>query len=779
MGSTERRIGSGMARGSRRFAVLGGLLMVMFASGCQKGDLHDGVSPSDNAQKNESQDSASRQEGRQGHSEQDVLLSKTSRGYALLVACTRYRHLPVRFQLRGPANDVVLMRQLLIDRFGFSGDNIATLAEEQEDQRQRPTRANIVREFLRLIERVGEGDQVVILLAGHGSQQPDDDPENLNDSEPDGLDELFLPCDVRPRSAAQTVVENTIVDDEIREWLARMTGRGASVWFLADSCHSGTLARGVAEDEQPREVPASLLVPQPAIERAIAKADSIYGTEQGTDRRERVDLPDDRGALVAIYASQPDEPTFERRLPMGVPDSKPYGLLTFAVNQVLRRVSQSVTYRELGQLLHQQYCEWGRSYPTPLVEGSGLNRHVLNDERQSVSRVLLSRNASGERVIDAGILHGVHAGGILRVLPPAGQENADVLLGHVRVIQERTLDSIVEPVAYGGLPAADELPLHSRCEMALHTYGDLRLSVGVEKAELLGGKLPAEQYRELAEVVESLQEGKHSLTRFVESAAEADWRVALHDGHVYLLPPGGFLLRNGEWANLQTSLYGPAPNDETLPGWLETRLERIARVRNLTILAGGAAAVATAFDVQLELLRYESTGDRTPRVITWNNDLALQKGDIVQFRVKNTGATPVDVTLLFIDENYGITPLLPRSSFHAGVRVAPQKSIVSGRSRITAAAGHERVALIAVRPKEQQEVINFAWLAQPSLELAMQSRGSDASPPSPLEELLRTSLFAAGPTRGRDVTEVYDFTIRMMSWRGVGGPDSQKPKPTP
>jgi hypothetical protein len=33
--------------------------------------------------------------------------------------CTKYPNLTTGFQLRGPANDVVLMRRLLVERFGF------------------------------------------------------------------------------------------------------------------------------------------------------------------------------------------------------------------------------------------------------------------------------------------------------------------------------------------------------------------------------------------------------------------------------------------------------------------------------------------------------------------------------------------------------------------------------------------------------------------------------------------------------------------------------------
>ena len=62
---------------------------------------------------------------------------------------------------------------------------MAVLLEKGRSER-RPTRANIEREFRRLAEQAHEGDQVVILLAGHGARQPAD-PDN---HEPDGIDEI-------------------------------------------------------------------------------------------------------------------------------------------------------------------------------------------------------------------------------------------------------------------------------------------------------------------------------------------------------------------------------------------------------------------------------------------------------------------------------------------------------------------------------------------------------------------------------------------------------------
>src|SRR5687767_13637680 len=93
----------------------------------------------------------------------------TPRRHALLVACTTYDHLDERNHLKGSANDVVLFRRLLIEQFKFDSASIVTLAEGPGTA-GRPTKANIQRAFAALADKtkVKPGDQVVILMGGHG-----------------------------------------------------------------------------------------------------------------------------------------------------------------------------------------------------------------------------------------------------------------------------------------------------------------------------------------------------------------------------------------------------------------------------------------------------------------------------------------------------------------------------------------------------------------------------------------------------------------------------------
>src|SRR5205809_280088 len=164
-----------------------------------------------------------------------------------------------------PSNVVELKNHVLQQRLEVDPAHIAILSGWPDRVEARPTHANIRLAFQRLAANAIAGDQVAILMAGHGSQEPvENDPD-----EPDGLNETFLPADTANWDATTMHVKNAIIDDEIRDWLTAIRAEGASVWIVFDSCHSGTMTRGIGE--RMREIPMHELVPESAIATARRK----------------------------------------------------------------------------------------------------------------------------------------------------------------------------------------------------------------------------------------------------------------------------------------------------------------------------------------------------------------------------------------------------------------------------------------------------------------------------------------------------------------------------
>ncbi|HSG39483.1 MAG TPA: caspase family protein, partial [Thermoanaerobaculia bacterium] len=142
-----------------------------------------------------------------------------SRGkWALLVGINRYPRFGSDVQLEGCVNDVQILRDALIRRFGFSEERMTVLLDEQA------TRDGILAAMEELAGKVGEDDVVVFHFSGHGSQQTDG-PEA---DEADGWDETLVPFD----SGRAPWKNRDIADDEIHDWLLRLTARTPYVTLI-------------------------------------------------------------------------------------------------------------------------------------------------------------------------------------------------------------------------------------------------------------------------------------------------------------------------------------------------------------------------------------------------------------------------------------------------------------------------------------------------------------------------------------------------------------------
>lgn len=82
---------------------------------------------------------------------------------ALLIGINDYLNLPPGRRLYGCINDVDLMRDLLLRRFGFAEGDIKRLCNEQA------TRDGILKAFEDLVASI-ETNDVVVHFSGHGSQ---------------------------------------------------------------------------------------------------------------------------------------------------------------------------------------------------------------------------------------------------------------------------------------------------------------------------------------------------------------------------------------------------------------------------------------------------------------------------------------------------------------------------------------------------------------------------------------------------------------------------------
>lgn len=154
-------------------------------------------------------------------------LAASAEDRALLVGIDNYRH-PRVGATPGSIADAQAMADLARRRFGFKPDAIRVLTDGQAS-------ANAIRRAVSdwLIAGTQPGDRVFFSYAGHGSQVADD-----NGDETDGYDETLAPYDVDP-----TTGSGMIRDDEFDGLIRELQGRRVVLVF--DSCHSGTISRGL------------------------------------------------------------------------------------------------------------------------------------------------------------------------------------------------------------------------------------------------------------------------------------------------------------------------------------------------------------------------------------------------------------------------------------------------------------------------------------------------------------------------------------------------------
>lgn len=297
--------------------------------------------------------------------------------HALLVGVGEVAALPKRLWLRGPANDVALMRQVLLQR-GVPAERVTVLADAgvtdlaagaQVDAAAgvgRPTGAAIRAAMGRILASAVRGDHVLLHLAGHGLQVPQSPAPRW--PEPDGLDEVFLTADVERWSAETGTLPNALRDDEVGDWMDGLVDRGASVALVVDACHAAGFSRDRSERTRVRSVAGAELGVPVVLAAATATAAPARTAAADGPRRAIERRLDGRTLILAARAH---EAATEEWLPRGagLRQARMHGVFSHAVAEELR---SGIT--DAGALVGrvvERYRQEGRAAPTPQVMGRG------------------------------------------------------------------------------------------------------------------------------------------------------------------------------------------------------------------------------------------------------------------------------------------------------------------------------------------------------------------------------------------------------------------------
>ena len=698
--------------------------------------------------------------------------------YALLVGVTHYPNVQGA-DLIGPRNDALLVRDYLTTSapVPFEPQNVTVLAEDVNGGAGSPTHAAITGALAKIAAEAERGDFVYIQLSGHGMQQPAADPA----SEPDGMDEVFLPADIGQWTDPQKGVPSAFTDNEIGATLDAIRAKGAFVWIVIDACHSGTATRAAGMGEEnvvERKLDPRLVgIPDSAFEEAEAAAKAANAGTAAPEEGERAlmlyanakkaDAPDgvkptgatslQPGGMVAFFAAQTVETTPEMPLPRGVQEAKRYGLFTYTIMSALAE-NPSMSYRQLGQTVLQAYAAENRNRPTPLFEGN-LDAPVFGTESGDYVRQWKVKVAPAGITVEAGRLQGVAAGARLAILPSPGARIEDAL-GYLEVRSAETLTAKAATVEAEGKPALapSAIPDNAYARLTQVAF-DTELTISrpapseryaaeIAEVEKLLGEIAADKARPLKlKFVDAREPADIKLAVMSESdvavlvadagpgaiSATIDTRAAISDApRLWFLPPTAEVSLSTGRRPPSIGFAGSTP--EGLEDEVADNLQRIFRATNLARLAAASDFRPEEFSASFDIRR---GGGEKAEALEPGRMPRVQPGDQIDLVASNGSNKPVDINVLYIGSNYSIEHMYAER-LHGGSEIKLPLLEFNSDS-----FGIERMVVVLSEAKPQSALQDLSFLAQQGVRQTTRSAGH----PDGFAGLLR-DIGTAPATRG-------------------------------
>ena len=141
---------------------------------------------------------------------------------ALLIGIN-YTEIDNQQTLYGCIDDIISIRNMLIDAYDYDNDNITMLRDDYPNRL--PTYYNIICGLQSLLLESGNLDEIWIHYSGHGRQQ--ENPESIKGT---GMDDMIVPVDYE--------TSGYITDTMLLSFIKQIKCRAILIF---DCCHSGTI----------------------------------------------------------------------------------------------------------------------------------------------------------------------------------------------------------------------------------------------------------------------------------------------------------------------------------------------------------------------------------------------------------------------------------------------------------------------------------------------------------------------------------------------------------
>ena len=582
---------------------------------------------------------------------------------ALIVGVSNYEHLDPSKHLWAPKNDVKEIEDLLQKR-GVKKSNMTLIADGISAQN--PTRQAIMDAMRALIERSKRGDFVIVYFSGHGSYQPDQPVGDPRHDEEDGYDQVFLPYDVEPTPLELNAkeIKNAIIDDELGEFADALREKGVDLWFILDSCYSGTGLRAAGQFHDKMVDPSVFGL---KIDKAPDPKKDFVVPEKPATASRSLERP---GRQAFFPASRRNEPSREIPVPGSEPAKDPVwrSAFTHTMVTVMTR-SPKLTYRQVIKAVNDIMAEPGSHISQASVpEGDLLDRPPFGHD--AVQSAVIQWPVRRDAGIDAGVADGVEKGAIVALFDNPNAKDSEAS-GYAQVSEASATEAKISPIREYPCPLVDGIPvcrmggaeIITRAHYARLVEPPLDFAFDVSSPRFLQDASPNLRAR-AAEVFDALRtsgrESKqlHGRVRFDDKAPDFVWWVS---GEGFRIAPASndpAKLDNGA----AVDLAGNEPLDEVKSKTLRILL-RAYRVEQLRRLATKDAVKPEdrprlKVDLHTAQLRYDdgqkkcTPADPQAEMKAVEDALVADPCMHLQIDIRNESSLPRFVNVFLIDNDW-------------------------------------------------------------------------------------------------------------------------------
>jgi Caspase domain len=706
-------------------------------------------------------------------------LNAEAKSRALLIGVSSYRS-PSIPKLEAPKNDVALMWDLLRER-GFSAEDITVLSDEidpdhvQPIPHGEPTAHNILHQLDALTERAEKDDLVLVYYSGHGTVIRQRPPRAGETIEYSGNNHVLLAIDAGKADDLKAEIPGGILDKDLKRKFDAIRAK-AFLWLVLDSCHAEGLTRYFGTVHF---VPPHLLGLNDALPTSKSAENRWISGGIG-------------GRQVAFLAAPENSPAFEK--PIFDLNNKRYSLFTQSLVRLLRTENFG-SYRALGEALLARQAALPGNVPTPVIEGD-LDQSIFAGTTAGPSMWDAHYEATSEKVaIDAGSLQGMAPGTIISL------EGTQGLVGYAKVEAAAIVSSFANPVPNRGktAPSSDLLKGRLTAKVITSTI-DLFLTVALPPTKDIDGGHASNIG---LEAIQFLRQDKSSPLpiRWVGAEDNADIYLRIMGDVIYVVPATGELVLDGRQRTPGIQISGVPSLIADGPDGLRDNAWKVLRRLNLRRAANEVRSndLAKAVEVRLRLVRDANefssvVNNEQQTCATWNKSAykmassSLEAGgrsgirlthcDRVTVEITNNWPKAVDVTLLYLDSQGGIShlsegdqprvqPATPQHPFVA--QFAPVEIVTwcdMSWDECHGLSGYQPVGteqLLAIITEAAGTKHTFSYLAQGRLSQAVAKRRTLERAGVPLEELLIDAGLLPSKERG-PVDKETPGTIKIFTW---------------